>query len=55
MKCYAILTLCLLMCMAAGCYQIHAEDDLRTVPITNNPHNVSELNRGGDTVPALGY
>jgi hypothetical protein len=21
-----------------GCYQIHSDDDLRTVPVTNNPN-----------------
>jgi hypothetical protein len=21
----------------AGCYQIHSDDDLRTIPVTNNP------------------
>ncbi len=24
--------------LAAGCYQAHSDDDLRTVPATNNPH-----------------
>jgi hypothetical protein len=23
-----------------GCYQAHSDDDLRTVPVTNNPHIV---------------
>lgn len=22
----------------SGCYQIHSDDDLRTVPVTNNPN-----------------
>ena len=29
----------------AGCYQIHSDDDLRTVPVTNNPNVVPS--RGG--------
>lgn len=24
----------------SGCYQIHSDDDLRGVPVTNNPHLV---------------
>ena len=24
----------------SGCYQIHSDDDLRTVPVTNNPNIV---------------
>lgn len=24
----------------AGCYQVHSDDDLRTVPVTNNPNIV---------------
>jgi hypothetical protein len=23
-----------------GCYQIHSDDDLRTIPVTNNPNIV---------------
>ncbi len=33
----------LLLIVAAsltGCYQIHSDDDLRTVPVTNNPNIV---------------
>ncbi len=29
----------------AGCYQMHSDDDLRTVPVTNNPNIVPS--RGG--------
>lgn len=24
----------------AGCYQMHSDDDLRTIPVTNNPNIV---------------
>lgn len=24
----------------SGCYQIHSDDDLRTIPVTNNPNIV---------------
>jgi hypothetical protein len=24
----------------SGCYQVHSDDDLRTVPVTNNPNIV---------------
>jgi len=27
-----------------GCYQIHSDDDLRTVPVTNNPNVVPSRN-----------
>ncbi|MEN9343284.1 MAG: hypothetical protein RLZZ453_71 [Chlamydiota bacterium] len=30
----------LLLLLLAGCYQMHSDDDLRTVPVTNNPHIV---------------
>jgi hypothetical protein len=29
----------------AGCYQIHSDDDLRTVPVTNNPNIVPNQGR----------
>ena len=29
----------------SGCYQMHCDEDLRTVPVTNNPTIVP--NRGG--------
>lgn len=28
----------------SGCYQIHSDDDLRTVPITNNPNIIPQTN-----------
>ncbi len=36
-----------LMCFAAlsclsSCYQIHSDDDLRTIPVTNNPNIVPQ-------------
>jgi hypothetical protein len=27
----------------SGCYQVHSDDDLRSVPVTNNPHVVPGL------------
>ncbi len=27
-----------------GCYQVHSDDDLRTVPVTNNPNIVPRNN-----------
>lgn len=30
-----LLLFCTLAC--TGCYQIHSDDDLRSVPVTNNP------------------
>lgn len=29
-----------IICLGSGCYQIHSDDDLRAVPVTNNPHVV---------------
>ncbi len=25
-----------------GCYQVHSDDDLRTIPVTNNPNIVPQ-------------
>ena len=33
-----ILYVCLLCLMLSGCYQSHSDDNLRSVPVTNNPH-----------------
>ena len=27
-----------ILCGMTGCYQVHSDDDLRTVPVTNNPN-----------------
>jgi hypothetical protein len=35
-----------------GCYQIHSDDDLRTVPTTNNPHLINDVRSGA---PGIGY
>lgn len=35
----------------SGCYQIHSDDDLRTVPITNNPNIVPQ---NGGRIPGAG-
>ena len=28
-----------------GCYQVHSDDDLRTIPVTNNPNIVPSHGR----------
>ena len=37
-------SLCALLLLAlislSGCYQVHSDDDLRTIPVTNNPNIV---------------
>lgn len=33
----------------SGCYQIHSDDDLRTVPVTNNPNIIPNQ---GQRVPS---
>lgn len=30
-----------------GCYQVHSDDDLRSVPVTNNPNILPASNDGG--------
>lgn len=35
---FTLFVIALLGVMATGCYQSHSDDDLRTVPSTNNPH-----------------
>lgn len=45
-----VLGLCIL---AGGCLQTHLDDDLRVVPVTNNPHIIQDPHRGG--MPGVGY
>lgn len=33
--------------MLSGCYQVHSDDDLRSVPVTNNPNIVPSSTDGG--------
>jgi hypothetical protein len=44
----------LLLAMGAfyltGCYQVHSDDDLRTIPVTNNPNIVP--GGGGPRLPS---
>lgn len=47
---FAYLTLLTL----AGCYQAHSDDDLRTVPATNNPHIIGEAMMERST-PGMNY
>lgn len=35
--------LVLFMFGLSGCYQIHSDDELRTVPVTNNPNIVPQV------------
>jgi hypothetical protein len=35
-------TACLTLLTLTSCYQAHSDDDLRTVPATNNPHIIGE-------------
>ena len=35
----------------SSCYQIHSDDDLRTVPVTNNPNIVPQA---GGRIPGAG-
>ncbi len=37
----------------SSCYQLHSDDDMRTVPTTNNPHLIQDPNKG--MPPAVGY
>ncbi len=46
--------LLLLLLVVAGCYQAHSDDDLRTVPTTNNPNFILDSNRN-TAMPAMGY
>ncbi len=39
-----------LFCLA-GCYQMHSDDDLRTIPVTNNPNIVPQ--RGPLSTPTM--
>jgi hypothetical protein len=45
-----ILSLCVLG-LLSGCYQIHSDDSLRTVPVTNNPNIVPQRGTG---LPGVG-
>jgi hypothetical protein len=38
----------------AGCYQAHSDDDLRTVPTTNNHRYIQDSNRNTG-LPGVGY
>ncbi|MBY0529447.1 MAG: hypothetical protein K2P51_04575 [Rhabdochlamydiaceae bacterium] len=39
----SVLCILALSCLAS-CYQIHSDDDLRTIPVTNNPNIVPQNN-----------
>jgi hypothetical protein len=48
MKKTAIFSFLLVVTLSlCGCYQAHSDDDLRTVPITNNPNLVPDGGRNG--------
>lgn len=48
--------LLLVLCLASlsGCYQAHSDDDLRTVPVTNNPHLIQDSQKMAG-FPGAGY
>ena len=47
------LTATTLLFLLTGCFQAYSEDDeLRTVPVTNNPHIVP--NYGSSPIPGVG-
>jgi hypothetical protein len=48
------LALVALQLVLAGCYQSHSDDDLRTVPATNNPHIIGHTNPP-KSVPGAGF
>ncbi len=55
-RCRGVLQLALfvILLLAAGCYQIHSDDDLRAVPTTNNP-NVLPMGGKAGSVPSAGF
>jgi hypothetical protein len=38
----------------SSCYQAHSDDDLRTVPATNNPNLIQDSARGA-AAPGMAY
>jgi len=42
----------LILLVLNGCYQIRSDDDLRTVPTTNNPNLINESKSSS---PSIGY
>lgn len=38
----------------AGCYQAHSDDDMRTVPVTNNPLLIHDSQKTA-LIPGTGY
>ena len=51
MKYFLLLTLFLLL---QGCYKTSDEDDLRTVPVTNNPNYIIDSGKTNG-IPGMGY
>jgi len=48
---YSLLALLVLSSIAlTSCYQVHSDDDLRTIPVTNNPNIVPS--QGGQRLPS---
>ncbi len=41
------------LCGLAGCYQVHSDDDLRTIPVTNNPNIVPRSPSQGIPSPKI--
>jgi cell division septal protein FtsQ len=49
----ACIVFSLLLTIFSACYQAHSDDDLRTVPVTNNPHVVPQS--ANSRMTAFGY
>ncbi len=41
------------LCGVTSCYQIHSDDDLRTIPVTNNPNVVPKSISQGIPTPKI--
>jgi len=51
-RCLLVITFFILL--ASGCYQVHSDDDLRSVPTTNNPNILPNGGRGSPA-PKAGF
>ncbi|MBS0652422.1 MAG: hypothetical protein JSR39_02720 [Verrucomicrobia bacterium] len=49
----AIVLAVVVLCGATSCYQVHSDDDLRTIPVTNNPNVVPKSSTHGIPSPKI--
>ncbi|MBS0651317.1 MAG: hypothetical protein JSR93_09160 [Verrucomicrobia bacterium] len=49
----ALVLMVAVLCGATSCYQIHSDDDLRTIPVTNNPNVVPKSSTQGLPSPKI--